>query len=136
VSFRGYADYMQTDDFEVGLEQLLALAARHSPAIMCAEAVPWRCHRSLIADALTARGQEVWEIIGRAQPRLHSMTPFARVVLARVDYPPADIPVSEQHRTNDAVWPAWVPKIPGHFGRAASLLVVVAPRPAGNGKAA
>jgi len=91
VSFRGYADYMQTDAFEAGLEQLLALPARHALAIMCAEAVPWRCHRSLIADALTARGVEVLEIIGRGQPRLHSMTPFARVRADRVDYPPTDI---------------------------------------------
>jgi len=60
VSFRGYADYMQTDTFAVGLDHLLALAARHALAIMCAEAVPWRCHRSLIADALTARGVETW----------------------------------------------------------------------------
>jgi uncharacterized protein (DUF488 family) len=88
ASFRGFADYMQTDAFEAGLEQLLALAARHTPAIMCAEAVPWRCHRSLIADALTARGVEVLETIGRGQPRLHSLTPFARVRAGRVYYPP------------------------------------------------
>jgi len=90
VSFRGYADYMQTDAFTVGLDHLLALAAGHALAIMCAEAVPWRCHRSLIADALTARGFETWEIIGRGQPRLHLMTPFARVKGNRVYYPPAD----------------------------------------------
>ena len=90
LSFRGYADYMQTDAFERGLESLLALAAGHAVAIMCAEAVPWRCHRSLVADALTARGVEVMDIIGRGQPRLHSMTPFARVRADRVDYPPAE----------------------------------------------
>jgi len=90
VSFRGYADYMQTDAFAVGLDRLLALAAGHTLAIMCAEAVPWRCHRSLIADALTARGVETWEIIGRGRPRLHLMTPFARVNGDRVYYPPAD----------------------------------------------
>jgi uncharacterized protein (DUF488 family) len=90
VSFRGYADYMQTDAFAAGLDRLLALAAGHTLAIMCAEAVPWRCHRSLIADALTARGVETWEIIGRGQPRLHLMTPFARVKGDRVYYPPAD----------------------------------------------
>ena len=89
-SFRGYADYMQTDAFPAGLDHLLALAAGHALAIMCAEAVPWRCHRSLIADALTARGVETWEIIGRGQPRLHLMTPFARVKEDRVYYPPAD----------------------------------------------
>ena len=90
VSFRGYADYMQTDAFEAGLEQLMALAERHTLAIMCAEAVPWRCHRSLIADALTAREVEVLEIIGRGQPRLHSMTPFARVRAGQICYPQAD----------------------------------------------
>ena len=93
VSFRGFADYMQTDDFEAGLEHLMALADPHTAAIMCAEAVPWRCHRSLIADALTARGVEVLEIIGRGQPRLHSITSFACVRASRVFYPPADTPV-------------------------------------------
>lgn len=90
ASFRGYADYMQTDAFAAGLKHLLALAVGHNLAIMCAEAVPWRCHRSLIADALTARGVETWEIIGRGPPRLHLMTPFARVEGDRVFYPPAD----------------------------------------------
>lgn len=90
VSFRGYADYMQTDAFEAGLENLLALAAQHALAAMCAEAVPWRCHRSLIADALTLRGVEVLNIFGRGQPRLHSMTPFARVRTGRIYYPKAD----------------------------------------------
>ena len=90
ASFRGYADYMQTDAFAAGLNHLLALAAEHTIAIMCAEAVPWRCHRSLIADALTARGVESWEIIGPGLPRLHSMTPFARFRAGRVYYPPGD----------------------------------------------
>lgn len=90
ASFRGYADYMQTGAFVAGLNHLLALAAGHDVAIMCAEAVPWRCHRSLIADALTARGVETWEIIGRGEPRLHLMTPFARVNGDRVYYPLAD----------------------------------------------
>jgi uncharacterized protein (DUF488 family) len=90
ASFRGYADYMQTDAFEAGLEHLMALAEQHALAIMCAEAVPWRCHRSLIADALTAKRVEVMEIIGRGQPRLHSMTAFARVKVGRVYYPPVN----------------------------------------------
>jgi uncharacterized protein (DUF488 family) len=89
-SFRGYADYMQTDAFGAGLEHLVSLARERVLAIMCAEAVPWRCHRSLIADALTARGFEVLEIIGPGQPRLHSMTPFARIRADRLDYPPAN----------------------------------------------
>ncbi|MEA3202281.1 MAG: hypothetical protein QOE90_3709 [Thermoplasmata archaeon] len=87
-SFRGYADHMRTPEFEEGLATLLRGAAREPTAIMCAEAVPWRCHRSLIADALLARGVEVLDIIdGPAKP--HRMTPFARVVEGRVTYPPA-----------------------------------------------
>lgn len=87
ASFRGYADYMQTDDFEVGLAKLHEIAADRQIALMCAEAVPWRCHRSLVADALTARGAKVAHItsITRASP--HRMTPFAVVKRARVTYP-------------------------------------------------
>lgn len=90
ASFRAYADYMQTEDFQAGLSRLMAMAVSHALAIMCAEAVPWRCHRSLIADALTARGVEVREIIGPRPPRLHAMTPFARVNGDRVYYPAPD----------------------------------------------
>jgi len=70
ASFRGYADYMQTEDFERGLAELLEIAAKNKTAFMCAEAVPWRCHRSLVADALTARGHTVLQLYspGRAQP--------------------------------------------------------------------
>ena len=87
ASFRGYADYMLTDGFEGGLGELRALAARGTVALMCAEAVPWRCHRSLVADALTARGAEVEHITGSGRPRPHRLTPFARVEGARVTYP-------------------------------------------------
>jgi uncharacterized protein (DUF488 family) len=87
LSFRGYADYMQTPEFERGLQQLLDLAAAERVAIMCAEAVPWRCHRSLIADALLARGVAVEEIIGAGRARAHQMTPFAKVSGERVTYP-------------------------------------------------
>jgi uncharacterized protein (DUF488 family) len=85
--FRGFADHMMTDDFEAALTELCALADREKVAIMCAEAVPWRCHRSLIADALTARGVSVAHITspGRAEP--HRMTPFAKVENRRVTYP-------------------------------------------------
>lgn len=86
-SFRGYADYMATAPFASGIEQLLELADGHTAAIMCAEAVPWRCHRSLIADALLARGVEVLEIIGPQAPRPHRMTPFAIVKDGRIEYP-------------------------------------------------
>jgi uncharacterized protein (DUF488 family) len=86
-SFRGYADYMQTPPFAEALDQLIALSERSTPAIMCAEAVPWRCHRSLVADALLARGLPVQHIMapGRANP--HKLTAFARVTGTQVTYP-------------------------------------------------
>jgi uncharacterized protein DUF488 len=85
ASFRGYADHMETAEFAAGLARLLDLP--RPVALMCAEAVPWRCHRSLIADALLARGEAVEEIIGPGSERRHEMTPFARVRGARVTYP-------------------------------------------------
>ena len=90
VSFRGYADYMQTDEFWAGIERLRSLGDQHRTAIMCAEAVPWRCHRSLIADALTVRDVEVMHITSNAEPALHKMTPFARVEDGRITYPEPD----------------------------------------------
>lgn len=87
LSFRGYADHMQTDVFKQGLDRCLDLALRERPALMCAEAVPWRCHRSLIADALVARGVEVLEITGNARSRPHTLTSFARVEGTTVTYP-------------------------------------------------
>ena len=87
AGFRGYADYMQTPGFESGIEKLLALAAAAQVSVMCAEALPWRCHRSLIADALTARGVEVLHIGPGTAPRSHRMTQFARVAEQRVTYP-------------------------------------------------
>lgn len=87
-SFRGYADYMLTDEFEEGLSELLSIARKDPTAIMCAEAVPYRCHRSLISDALTARGIEVREISSKTRAALHRMTPFARAQGDRVTYPP------------------------------------------------
>jgi uncharacterized protein (DUF488 family) len=90
VSFRGYADYMQTDDFRNALAGLEGLAATKRVAIMCAEAVPWRCHRSLIADALLVDGNEVRHITGMQEPSSHRLTPFARVEAGRVTYPPPD----------------------------------------------
>jgi uncharacterized protein (DUF488 family) len=90
VSFRGYADYIQTADFGRALNELIALAASRQVAIMCAEAVPWRCHRSLIADALTVRGIEVRHITGMGQPSMHHLTAFARVDGDRITYPAPD----------------------------------------------
>ncbi len=89
-SFRGYADYMQTDEFWRAIERLEELAREHRVAIMCAEAVPWRCHRSLISDALTVRGDEVRHITGKGAPVAHSLTSFARVEDRRISYPPPD----------------------------------------------
>ena len=87
ASFRGYADHVSTPEFELGLAKLHALAADATLALMCAEAVPWRCHRSLVADVLTARGAAVEHIMSPNRASLHRMTPFARVDGARVTYP-------------------------------------------------
>jgi uncharacterized protein (DUF488 family) len=87
ASFRGFADYMQTSDFEAGLHRLMKLAARKRSAIMCAEAVPWRCHRALIADALTVRGIQVDDIMSMKRSQVHSLIPFARVRGDRITYP-------------------------------------------------
>ena len=89
-SFRGYADYMQTDDFWRAIDQLRKLAAEKTTAIMCAEAVPWRCHRSLIADALTVQGVEVRHITGKSRPSPHRLTEFAVVENGRITYTPTD----------------------------------------------
>lgn len=87
ASFRGYADHMQTPEFERGLAELRALATAGRVALMCAEAVPWRCHRSLVADALTARGVHVEHITSATRSAPHRMTPFAVVEGTRVTYP-------------------------------------------------
>ena len=88
ASFRGYADYMQTPEFASNVEQVARLAAHEQCALMCAEAVPWRCHRALIADALTVRGIVVEDIIGAKGRKLHVLTPWARVDGLRIIYPP------------------------------------------------
>jgi uncharacterized protein (DUF488 family) len=90
ASFRGYADYMQTPDFQAGMKELAALAIRAPTAIMCAEAVPWRCHRSLIADALVAQGWAVWEIVNEAEPKPHQFPAWARIENGQVSYPALD----------------------------------------------
>ena len=93
TSFRGYADYMQTDAFRVALEALIALSREKRVAIMCAEAVPWRCHRSLVADALSVRGIPVVEILSETNARMHKLTAFAHVEGERVTYPPVQAPL-------------------------------------------
>jgi uncharacterized protein (DUF488 family) len=87
ASFRGYADYMQTSTFRESLDRCTTLAKRERVVLMCAEGVPWRCHRSLIADALLARGIEVSEITSGVHTRPHSLTPWARVRGTQVTYP-------------------------------------------------
>jgi uncharacterized protein (DUF488 family) len=91
ASFRGFADYMQTPEFEKNLEKLSSLARRERLAIMCAEAVPWRCHRSLIADTLTVRGIPVEHIASATRRNRHAITPWARVEGLRNTYPPESL---------------------------------------------
>ena len=87
TSFRGYADYMASPEFEEGLEVLTKIARVRNTAIMCAEAVPWRCHRSLIADALTKKGWLVRDIMSRTSATKHRLTPFLKVKKGQFIYP-------------------------------------------------
>jgi uncharacterized protein (DUF488 family) len=98
ASFRGYADYMQTPEFAASLAALIAVASEEHVALMCAEAVPWRCHRSLIADALVVHGVHVEEITSATRRQVHTLTPFAKVDGLVLTYPgraPA-LPASER----------------------------------------
>lgn len=88
--FRGYADHMQGEAFWRALAELEARASIRRTAIMCAEALPWNCHRSLISDALTVKGVEVRHITGPGEPVRHALTPFAVVSKGRITYPPPD----------------------------------------------
>jgi len=92
ASFRGFADYMQTPEFAENLAGVIEEAARERIALMCAEAVPWRCHRSLIADALVVHGVRAEEIISATRARIHKLTPFARVDGTVITYPSATPP--------------------------------------------
>jgi uncharacterized protein (DUF488 family) len=85
-TFRGYADYMETKEFEGGINRLLSLAAERRTAIMCAEAVWWRCHRSLISDYLKAEGIRVIHILGAEKSQEHPFTSAARIVNGRLSY--------------------------------------------------
>ena len=87
ASFRGYADYMATTVFQRTLDALVQWSGEQPTAIMCAEAVYWRCHRSLISDALVARGVEVRHIVDGTEPRTHKLHEQARVHDAKVTYP-------------------------------------------------
>ncbi|MGH7866860.1 MAG: DUF488 family protein [Candidatus Dormibacteraceae bacterium] len=87
LSFRGYADYMASDEWRQGLDQLITLSQSAVTSVMCAEAVPWRCHRSLIADGLVARDIEVHHIIGKKTPGVHFLNPLACVKDDHITYP-------------------------------------------------
>jgi uncharacterized protein (DUF488 family) len=100
VSFRGYADYMQTPEFEQSLEKLIQLAKQEQIAIMCAEAVPWRCHRSLIADALLVRGIRTEDILSPTRCQVHTLTSFVKVRGTTITYPAE---VSRSNRKKSSV---------------------------------
>ena len=93
LSFRGYADYMQSPEFAENVQWVSQLAGIERCVLMCAEAVPWRCHRSLIADALLVRGVRVEDIVGSKKRTPHVLTAFAHVDGMQITYPPpADVP--------------------------------------------
>jgi uncharacterized protein (DUF488 family) len=87
MSFRGFADYMQTEDFKKSLAMLVNTAEKQQTAVMCAEAVPWRCHRSLIGDALLVHGIKVVNIMSKSTLKDHTLTPWAKVNETRITYP-------------------------------------------------
>jgi len=116
ASFQGYADYMLTPEFESSLHELLEQAGEEQVALTCAEAVPWRCHRSLIADALVARSVTVDHILGASRTERHTLRPWARVQGARIIYPPA-------HRRRR---PGWFRSLTG--GRGNTVRTGIAPR--------
>ncbi len=96
VSFRGFADYMASDEFERGLQELIGISTVKNTAIMCAEAVPWRCHRSLIADALMKKGWLVRDIMSRTSAPKHSLTSFLKVKNGQIIYPQVRIKSSRK----------------------------------------
>jgi uncharacterized protein (DUF488 family) len=89
ASFRGYADYMQTREFEAQLQELIKMTGQGLICLMCAEVLPWRCHRSLIADALIVRGIQVEHILSPTRHQAHLLTPWAQVMGTMLTYPPA-----------------------------------------------
>jgi uncharacterized protein (DUF488 family) len=105
ASFRGYADYMQTPEFAQAIDRAILLAKKVPSALMCAEAVPWRCHRSLVADALLVRGIRVLDVISSAEPKEHKLTPFASVKGTNLTYPSDQRPLpgsADQNTTHDS----------------------------------
>jgi uncharacterized protein (DUF488 family) len=96
LSFRGYADYMGSPEFADGVAAVAEMARGERCVLMCAEAVPWRCHRSMIGDALLVRGVQVEDIIGPKGRRPHVLTGFARVDGTQITYPPSDEELDEK----------------------------------------
>ena len=94
-SFRGFADYMQQQEFLENVDRLIELSKGKRLVLMCAEAVPWRCHRSLIADALTVRKVKVEHVLSATSHRSHTITPFAEVGGTRITYPPPGVRIKE-----------------------------------------
>lgn len=86
-AFNAYADYLETSSFQAAFGELSETAESHRTAMMCSEAVPWRCHRRLIADVFIARGWKVFDIIGAGPVKEHLLTPFARISEGRITYP-------------------------------------------------
>jgi uncharacterized protein (DUF488 family) len=99
ASFRGFADYMQTDEFRSNLKEFIELSADHSLVLMCAETLPWRCHRSLVADALLMRGVEVRHVFKEGVYQEHRLTPWAQVQGMQVTYPESVQPTQSQTST-------------------------------------
>jgi hypothetical protein len=104
--FRGYADYMQTGEFDEAVSRLLQQCEGKRCAVMCAEAVPWRCHRSLLSDALVARGIGVEHILSGGRHDVHNLTPFARIENERVTYPQAETAQAELRFDSEAAMPS------------------------------
>ena len=102
ASFRGYADYMQRPEFEENLNELIELAIHDRIAVMCAEAVPWRCHRSLIGDALLVRGIRTEDIMTMTRTLVHTLTPFAKVRETVITYPAEVLPDKESNAKRKA----------------------------------
>jgi uncharacterized protein (DUF488 family) len=98
-AFRGYADFMDTPEFAVGLARVMRLARERRSALMCAEALPWRCHRGLIADALLARSWEVFDILSEKEARPRTLPPFARLEGTRVIYDGGELPLGREPET-------------------------------------
>ena len=96
-SFRGFADYMQSAEFDSAIASLIEKARQERLAIMCAEAVPWRCHRSLVSDALTVRDVEVRHIMSRVSAPIHKVTPWAGIKGREITYPGQQMELTETH---------------------------------------